>query len=297
MPAEVCSGLIGVRRHRGVGDVMIENAGPAVTATFVGNATVLLRLGGFTLLTDPNFLTAGQRAYLGYGLWTRRRTDPALRIDELPPVDGVVLSHLHGDHFDRLARDGLPKTLPVITTPQAERRLRRWGFGAAEALRTWESHRTSRGGQVLTITAVPGKHGPGPLDRALPTVMGSIIDLEQDGERLTRLYVTGDTLRHAALAEIPERFPGIDAMLIHLGGTRVLGVLLTMDHRQGTELVRLIRPRLTLPIHYDDYRAFRSPLGDFLDLAERQGIRPGVRVMGRGETVPLPVAPAPPAPA
>jgi len=33
--------------------------------TFIGNATVLLRIGSFTLLTDPNFIRKGQRAYLG----------------------------------------------------------------------------------------------------------------------------------------------------------------------------------------------------------------------------------------
>ena len=42
------------------------------TLTFVGTATTVLRLGSFTLLTDPNFLHRGQRAYLGKGLWTKR---------------------------------------------------------------------------------------------------------------------------------------------------------------------------------------------------------------------------------
>jgi L-ascorbate metabolism protein UlaG (beta-lactamase superfamily) len=50
------------------------------------------------LLTDPNFLRRGQRAYLGYGLTTRRVREPAISIGELPELDGVVLSHLHGDH-------------------------------------------------------------------------------------------------------------------------------------------------------------------------------------------------------
>jgi hypothetical protein len=49
----------------------------AGSLTFVGTATTVLRLGGFTLLTDPNFLHLGQRAHLGYGMWSRRRTDPA----------------------------------------------------------------------------------------------------------------------------------------------------------------------------------------------------------------------------
>jgi hypothetical protein len=49
-------------------------------------------------------------------------------------------------------------------------------------------------------------------------------------------------------------------MLIHLGGTRLLGMLLTMDDRQGVELIRLIRPRITVPVHFDDYRVMKSPV-------------------------------------
>jgi L-ascorbate metabolism protein UlaG (beta-lactamase superfamily) len=68
------------------------------TVTFIGNATPLLRLGNFTLLTDPAFGPAGSRVHLGYGAWTRRLKDPALQARELPRLDAVLLSHLHGDH-------------------------------------------------------------------------------------------------------------------------------------------------------------------------------------------------------
>src|SRR5918912_3805634 len=93
--------------------------------TFIGNATTLLRLGSFTVLTDPNFLHRGQRAYLGYGLSSVRRTEPALDVSDLPPLDAVVLSHLHGDHWDRVAARELDSDLPVFTTPQAARTLAR----------------------------------------------------------------------------------------------------------------------------------------------------------------------------
>ncbi|HEX8628125.1 MAG TPA: MBL fold metallo-hydrolase [Catenuloplanes sp.] len=262
------------------------------TVTFIGNATTLLRLGDFTLLTDPNFLHAGQRAYLGYGAWTRRLTEPARQLAELPRPDAVVLSHLHGDHFDRIARRELPRAVPIITTRQAQRRLRRWRFTEATGLDTWQSHDWFRGQQRLRITAVPGRHGPGPVDRLLPAVMGSMIDLEEGGVRRLRLYVTGDTLYRPALAQIPERFPDVDAMLIHLGGTRLLGLLLTMDGRQGAELTQLVRPRVTVPIHFDDYRVFTSPLSDFVDEVARRGVASAVRPITRGETVELPHAPA-----
>ncbi|MFI7574485.1 MBL fold metallo-hydrolase [Micromonospora sp. NPDC049497] len=255
--------------------------------TFIGTATTVLRLGGFTLLTDPNFLHRGERAYLGKGLWSRRRTDPALEIAQLPALDAVVLSHLHGDHFDRVARRELDRGLPVVTTPAAGRKLRRWGFRAAQGLPTWQSTELHHGGATLRLTSMPGRHGPGALDLLLPDVMGTMIDLECGGERLFRLYVTGDTLHRPLLADIPRRYPDIDAMLIHLGGTRIAGILLTMDDRQGADLVELIRPKLTVPIHYDDYPVFRSPLGDFVAESRRRGFAASVRTVTRGETVPL----------
>jgi L-ascorbate metabolism protein UlaG (beta-lactamase superfamily) len=87
-----------------VEDIMDDPTDDAVDLHFIGNATVLLRYGGLALLTDPNFLHRGQYAYLGYGLFSRRLTEPALDVEDLPPLDGIVLSHLHGDHWDRRAR-------------------------------------------------------------------------------------------------------------------------------------------------------------------------------------------------
>src|SRR3954454_1096423 len=96
--------------------------------TFIGTATVLLRHAGFTILTDPNFLHAGDHAYLGLGLRSRRLTNPALEIDDLPPIDFVLLSHHHGDHFDDVAAERLDKDLTIITEPGSARKLRQQGF-------------------------------------------------------------------------------------------------------------------------------------------------------------------------
>jgi len=262
---------------------------PPASVTYVGNATTVLRIGDFTMLTDPNFLRSGQRAYLGYGAWTRRRADPALSIEELPSLDGILLSHLHGDHFDRTARRGLARHLTVVTTPVAQRRLRQWGFRAATGLETWESHEFVRGGQLLRVTATPAHHGPRALRRLLPVTMGSMVELEQDGQPLFRLYITGDTLYRPSLAEISRRYPEVDAMLIHLGGARVLGVPLSMDGRQGKELTRLIRPEVTIPIHHNDYAAFRSPLSEYVRETTRNGSVTRLLRIRRGETAELPV--------
>jgi L-ascorbate metabolism protein UlaG (beta-lactamase superfamily) len=261
---------------------------PECSLTFVGTATCLLRLGGFTVLTDPNFLHRGERAYLGYGLWSKRRTDPAFGPADLGSLDAVVLSHLHGDHFDRRARAGLPREVPIVTTQHAHDRLRKWGFEAATALDTWQ-HWSLDGadGERLTVTAVPARHGPAVLHRALPPVMGSVLELERDGRTALRLYLTGDTVHGPYLGPIAARFPELDVAVVHLGGTRVAGVLVTMDARQGADLVELVRPGVTVPVHYDDYDVFRSPLSHFQHEMRTRGLDAGLRVVLRGESVPL----------
>jgi L-ascorbate metabolism protein UlaG (beta-lactamase superfamily) len=259
------------------------------TLTFIGTATTLLRLGGFTLLTDPNFLHRGQRAYLGRGLSSRRRTEPAMQPAELPPLDAVLLSHLHGDHFDRVAARELDHGLPVVTTPHAAKRLRRKGFAAATGLLPWERTELTRPGETLRITAIPALHAPGPAQGLLlPPVLGSVLELRRDGGTALQLYVSGDTLFRRELAgALRDHFPRLDAAVVHLGGTRVLGLLVTMDGRQGADLLDLLRPALTVPVHHEDYGVFRSPLSDFLAELERRRHRHRIRVVARGETVPL----------
>src|SRR5258706_10344952 len=118
-----------------------------------------------------------------------------------------------------------------------------------------------------------------------------MVDLEGAGDRLPRLYTTGATIFRPFLRQIPERFPDIDAMLIHLGGTRLLGVTVTMDGRQGNDLLELVRPGVTLPIHYDDYRVFRSPLADFLAIAVHRRQMSLIQPIVRGQTVALATRP------
>src|SRR5918999_4192934 len=217
---------------------------------FVGNATVLIRYAGFTILTDPNFLHAGDHVHLGYGLTSVRRTNPAVEVEDLPPLDFVLLSHLHGDHFDRLAERKLNKATPIVSTRRAVAYLKRKGFTATRALRTWETLPIAKGDTRLHLTAMPGTHAPGPLAAALPPVMGSMLEFRTaaDEARL-RLYISGDTLIHEQLREIPRRYPEIDLALLHLGGTRVLGIMVTMDAEQGVEALRIIDPRTAVPIH------------------------------------------------
>ena len=260
---------------------------------FIGNATMLLRLGGLTLLTDPSFVPRGTDVPIGYGMTTRRLTDPAMTIDELPDLDAVVLSHWHGDHFDQVAQERLDRDVPILTTPQAAGELTDLGFARPLPLDTWATHLlVGREGSVR-VTSLPARHAPGPLEIALPDVMGSLLEVF-DGTpgdaavapRL-RLYITGDTIVYEGLREIGTRAGAIDLAILHLGGTRVMGMTVTMDAEQGVELLGLLTPTRAAAIHYDDYDAFKSPIEDFVLAAREAGLADSVQVLRRGEVVEL----------
>lgn len=101
---------------------------------------------------------------------------------------------------------------------------------------------------------------------AVPPTTGFIVDFLWQGasqaqDPAFRIYISGDTLYVKDLEEIPERYPDIDLLIVHLGGTTIPGphlplLMVTMDAKQGIKLVQLIEPKITLPIHYDgQYRA------------------------------------------
>ena len=271
---------------------MSDDAKAATSATFVGNATLLLRVGGLTMLTDPSFLHAGDHVHVGYGVFAKRLIDPALEFAQLPPLDGILLSHLHADHWDRAAERVIDRETAIITTPQAAGVLRKRGFARTLPLETWTTKRLAGpdGGSV-EITALPARHGPPPLDRLMPETHGHLLDTTLSDGRKLRMYISGDTLVFDGIHAIAKRFPRIDVAFVHLGGTRIphrrIGILVTLDANGGIDVLRILAPRTFVPIHTDDWSLFSSSLRDFLDAADADGSRDRVRVISRGETLDL----------
>lgn len=253
---------------------------------FVGNATVIIRYAGFTVLTDPNFLHRGDHIHLGYGLTAKRVKDPAIELDQLPAIDLIVLSHLHADHFDREVERRLDRDIPIITTPSAAAKLAAKGFRATRGIPTWDTVEVVKGAARLRITATPARHGPPVVAKLLPETMGSVLEFPTPaGRPAFRLYLSGDTLVYNALKEIPRRFPDIDLGLFHLGATTILGlVMVTMDAAQGVEAIRIINPDDAIPIHMDDYDVFKFSLEDFKRKVIDAGLADRVHYLDRGET-------------
>lgn len=251
---------------------------------FIGNATTLIRFAGLTILTDPAFLHQGGYADLGHGIYARRQVSPACQVSDLPPLDLIVLSHFHGDHFDDEAARDLDKKLPIVSTDHAVSKLTSLGFDRGHALDTWEEQVVEKGDARLTITAMPAKHATDDLLAAmLMPVNGHMLDFSRDGERLYRLYITGDTMLTDRLYDIPERYPEIDLGLIHAGGTTLFVTVVTMTGPQAVRAVEITRPRTAIPIHYNDYSVFQSGLDDFKRAAAASDADTQFRYLTHGE--------------
>jgi L-ascorbate metabolism protein UlaG (beta-lactamase superfamily) len=93
----------------------------AVWACWVGQSTVLIKVGSTWVLTDPVFSDVVGLNILGLRIGPRRITPPALTVDEIPRPDVVLLSHAHMDHLDLPSLDRLtarwPGQIDVLTPP------------------------------------------------------------------------------------------------------------------------------------------------------------------------------------
>ena len=125
-----------------------------LAASWIGHATVLLRIAGMTVLTDP---VLSNRVGVGLGLITggpRRLVAPALTVRQLPPLDLILSSHAHFDHLDRPTLTRLPKNVPVITAHRTHDLIHDLGFRTVTELQWGESVRLG----ALTITARQVNH-------------------------------------------------------------------------------------------------------------------------------------------
>ncbi|HEV2391646.1 MAG TPA: MBL fold metallo-hydrolase [Verrucomicrobiae bacterium] len=87
----------------------------ALTAAWLGHATVLLNFYGVTILTDPALLRrVGANTRIGT-IGARRLIAPALKPQQLPPIDLVLLSHAHMDHMDLATIADLPGHPQAVT--------------------------------------------------------------------------------------------------------------------------------------------------------------------------------------
>jgi L-ascorbate metabolism protein UlaG (beta-lactamase superfamily) len=230
---------------------------PQVRITHIGGPTAVLDIGGWRLLTDPTFDPPGRTYAFGWGTSSKKMTGPAVTPADLGPIDAVLLTHdHHGDNLDDRGRTLLPSARTVFTTVPGARRL----GGTARGLKPWATTTLRHEGRpTIEVTATPARHGP-PLSRPF---VGDVIGfaLRWDGQQHGQLWVSGDTVLYHGIRTIAERLR-IGTAVLHLGGVRfpVTGpIRYTMTGRHAVRICQAIRPRTTIPVHYEGWRHFQQP--------------------------------------
>ncbi|MBB3175781.1 MBL fold metallo-hydrolase [Variovorax sp. Sphag1AA] len=192
--------------------------------TWIGHATVLVQMGGLTVLTDPMFsLRASPVPFAG----PRRHTPPGIELPQLPRVDLVLVSHNHYDHLDAPSVDALnrqPGGPPLFVVPLG---VKPWLHGRrirnTVELDWWDRHTVPGAHGEVEIALVPAQHWSSRSPRdAMATLWGGFAVIAPD----CHLLYTGDTgysrdfadiRRHFSDRQAPEQGGGFDIALIPIG--------------------------------------------------------------------------------
>lgn len=203
------------------------------TITFGGHATVLIELNGLRILTDP--------VLRNRVLHLRRHGPPAPVVNG--PVDLILISHAHPDHLDlpSLRRFG-PDTRFLVPAGAAHL-LEKAGFSRIGELAPGEAVEAGNGVEVRAVPAIhDGRRYPWLPDTG---AMGFRIE----GSRT--IYFAGDTDLFPGMGRLGEG--GLDLALLPIWGWGHRLGAGHMDPRRAALAARLLRPRLTVPIHWGTY--------------------------------------------
>lgn len=217
-----------------------------LAATWLGHATVLLRIGGMTILTDP---VLGNRVGIGLGLITggpRRHVAPALSIRQLPPIDLLLISHAHYDHLDRPTLVRLDKNIPVVTSAKTFDLIHDLGFRRITEMR-WGESIVHRG---LRITARQVAHWG--ARTFIDPHRGYNAYLLDDGKH--RVLYGGDTAYHEHFRDVG----GVDLAVLGIGGYNPY----LQSHatpEQAWAMADHLRAHHLLPMHHSTFRLSHEP--------------------------------------
>ncbi len=223
-----------------------SSASPPDVLTYVGHSTVLLRLGGVRILTDPML-----RSRAGF----LRRHPAAVAPSSFASLDLVLISHLHRDHLDLPSLRALAPGTPLLV-PRGGGELVQ-GSGHERAIEIGVGETFSLGG--IEVTAVPAEHDNrrGPWG-ATADPLGFVL-ADASGHRI---YFAGDT-------DLFEEMAGIGPLEVALlpvwGWGHKLGAG-HLDPEGAARALSMLRPRVAVPIHWGTYHpaGLRRTLGRLL---------------------------------
>jgi len=229
--------------------------GEALRVTFVNHSTVLIQMGGMNILTDPVW---SERASPVSWAGPRRHRPPGLRMEHLPPIDAILLSHNHYDHLDlasisRLSREHHPRVIVPLANREC---LESRQLKVTAELDWWQGIELDggpSGSSPLRITSVPARHfsGRGLRDRNAALWSGYVLESAS-----STVYFAGDTGYGEHFVQVRERFRPIRLALLPIGAFRPQWFMSPyhMSPEEAVDAHQVLDAATSLAIHFGTFR-------------------------------------------
>ena len=253
------------------GRAIRENTGEP-WVTWIGHATWLIQLAGKNVLVDPIWASAISGV-------VRRKSAPGVRMEDLPRIDAVLVSHNHRDHMDEPTLRKLSSAEAVVPMGLAPA-MKKLGYSRITELGWWEHHAVG----PLTMHFVPSQHwSRRGLNDSNDTLWGGYV-LEGGG---ARVYHSGDTAYFAGFREIGRRLGPIDVALLPIGAYDPEWFMRKqhMNPEDALNAFRDLGARRMLAMHWGTYQLTDEWLGEPPE--KLQALVQGAPDADRVEVVPI----------
>jgi L-ascorbate metabolism protein UlaG (beta-lactamase superfamily) len=216
--------------------------------TYINHATVLIQMDGVNILTDPIWSEgAGPLTWLG----TKRVRDPGVRMEELPDIDIILISHDHYDHLDISSLQQLnEKHHPIILVGLGNKhRLKSFSEKQIFELDWWQEHIFSG----TRFTFIPSRHnsGRGIFDKN-KTLWGGFVIEGSEGN----ILFMGDTAFGDFFKKIKEEFAPFRLALLPIGSYEKRWFMKT-QHMNPDDAVRahiILEVTQSVGIHFGTFK-------------------------------------------